>query len=179
MFEKIKVKISARAVHLYVFLILVFLAAANICIAGENQVSRVVDGDTIIVKKGATKLTIRLVGIDAPEVSHAKNQPGQPFSQQSTKHLAGLVLNKTVDIKSHAPDRYGRTLGEVFLDGNNINLEMVKSGLAEVYRGTPAKGQDMEPYWKAEEEVRKSGKGMWVLGDKYVSPREWRKTHGN
>jgi endonuclease YncB( thermonuclease family) len=37
----------------------------------------------------------------------------------------------------------------------------------------------MEPYWKAEEEARKSGKGMWVLGDKYVSPREWRKAHGN
>jgi endonuclease YncB( thermonuclease family) len=126
-----------------------------------------------------TKLTIRLVGIDAPEVSHKKYDPGQPFGQQSTKHLAGLVLNKPVDIKSHGPDRYGRTLGEVFLDGNNINLEMVKSGLAEVYRGTPAKGQNMETCWKAEEEARKAGKGMWVLGDKYVSPREWRKTHGN
>ena len=56
---------------------------------------------------------------------------------------------------------------------------MVKSGLAEVYRGTPAKGQNMEPYWKIEEEARRAGKGMWVLGDKYVSPREWRKMHGN
>jgi endonuclease YncB( thermonuclease family) len=162
-----------------VFLLWSLLSSTGICIAGEYQVSRVVDGDTIIVKKGDTKLTIRLVGIDAPEVSHAKNQPGQPFSQQSTKHLAGLVLNKTVDIKSHGPDRYGRTLGEVFLDGNNINLEMVKSGLAEVYRGTPAKGQNMELYWKAEEDARKTEKGMWVVGDKYVSPREYRKTHGN
>jgi micrococcal nuclease len=154
------------------FLLLVTVAS---CLAQDYQVSRVVDGDTIIVNKGTTKLTIRLVSIDAPEVSHAKHEPGQPFSQQSTKHLAGLVLNKTVDIKSHGPDRYGRTLGEVFLNGNNINLEMVKSGLAEVYRGTPAKGQNMEPYWKAEEEARKLGKGMWVLGAKYVSPREWRR----
>lgn len=137
------------------------------------------NGDTIIVNKGNTKLTIRLVCIDAPEVSHAKNKPGQAFSQKSTKHLAGLMLNKILDVKSYRPDRYGRALGEVFLDGNNINLEMVKAGLAEVYRGTPAKGQDMEPYWKAEEEARRAGKGMWVPGDKYVSPREWRKTHGN
>jgi micrococcal nuclease len=173
------VSLSIRAVFLRVFLLWSLLSSTGICIAGEYQVSRVVDGDTIVVNKGTTKLTIRLVGIDAPEVSHAKNQPGQPFSQQSTKHLAALVLHKTVDIKSHGPDRYGRTLGEVFLDGNNINLEMVKSGLAEVYRGTPAKGQNMEPYWKAEEEARRAGKGMWVLGDKYVSPREWRKTHGN
>ena len=54
----------------------------------------------------------------------------------------------------------------------------MKSGLAEVYRGTPAKGQNMAPYWKAEEEARRARKGMWVLGNKYVSPREWRKTHG-
>jgi micrococcal nuclease len=174
------VKRSVPSAFLWVFLVwLLLLASTGICIAGEYQVSRVVDGDTIIVNKGTIKLTIRLVGIDAPEVSHAKNEPGQPFSQQSTKHLAGLVLNKTVDVKSHGPDRYGRTLGEVFLEGNNINLEMVKAGLAEVYRGTPAKGQNMEPYWKAEEEARKAGRGMWVLVDKYVSPREWRKTHGN
>jgi len=174
------VRLSIRSVSLWVFLVwLLSLLSTGICIAGEYQVSRVVDGDTIIVKKGDTKLTIRLVGIDAPEISHKKYEPGQPFSQQSTKHLAGLVLNKVVDIKSHGPDRYGRTLGEVFLDGNNINLEMVKVGLAEVYRGTPAKGQNMEPYWKAEEEARRAGKGMWVLGDKYISPREWRRMQSN
>ena len=162
---------------LWLFLLWSLLTSTGICIAGEYQVSRVVDGDTIIVNKGTTKLTIRLGGIDAPEVSHAKNETGQPFSQQSTKHLAGLLLNKPVDIKSHGPDRYGRALAEVFQDGKNINLEMVKSGLAEVYRGTPAKGQNMEQCWKAEEEAKRAGKGMWVLEDKYVSPREWRKSH--
>jgi micrococcal nuclease len=122
MLDKIKVKMFTRAVHILVFLIVTLLASTGICIAGEYQVSRVVDGDTIIVKKGDTKLTIRLVGIDAPEVSHKKNEPGQPFSQPSTKHLAGLVLNKVVDIKSYGPDRYGRALGEVYLDGHNSTL---------------------------------------------------------
>jgi len=42
------------------------------------------------------------------------------------------VLNKIVDITSYGNDRYGSTLGEVFQDDNNINLEMVKAGLAEV-----------------------------------------------
>ncbi len=60
---------------------------------------RVVDGDTIKIKGASGEMTVRLVGIDAPEVSHKKREPGQPFSQQATKHLAGLVLNKTVDIK--------------------------------------------------------------------------------
>ena len=75
-------------------------------------------------------------------------------------------------------DRHGRALSEVFVNGNNVNLEMVKAGLAEVYRGTPAKGQDVGPYTKAEEEARRAQKGMWALGDKYVSPREWRRMQG-
>jgi endonuclease YncB( thermonuclease family) len=69
-------------------------------------------------------------------------------------------------------------LGEVFVDGNNVNLEMVRAGLAEVYRGTPAQGQDLGQYWKAEEEARKAGKGIWSQAN-YMSPREWRKTHQN
>jgi endonuclease YncB( thermonuclease family) len=37
----------------------------------------------------------------------------------------------------------------------------------------------MEPYRQTEEEARKAGRGMWGLGDKYVSPREYRRTMGN
>ena len=62
-------------------------------LGGEYKVSRVVDGDTIKVRSVSGETTIRLVGIDAPEVSHKKREPGQPFSQQATKYLAGLVLN--------------------------------------------------------------------------------------
>jgi endonuclease YncB( thermonuclease family) len=47
-------------------------------------------------------------------------------------------------------------------------------GLAETYRGTPAMGQDMTPYWEAEKEARDAGRGMWALKGKYMSPREWR-----
>ena len=41
-----------------------------------------------------------------------------------------------------------------------MNLEMVKAGLAEVYRGKTAGGLDLEPYWKAEAEAKKAGIGM-------------------
>ena len=68
-------------------------------------------------------------------------------------------------------DRYGRTLGVVYVDGMNVNLEMVKAGLAEVYRGKPASGFDNGPYQDAEDAARRAGMGMWSLGDKYVSPK--------
>jgi endonuclease YncB( thermonuclease family) len=153
------------------------LAVSGSSLAGQFKVTRVTDGDTVKVAGNDEKMIIRLVGIDAPETSKKKNQPGQPFSRKSTKYLANLVLNKSVEVKSYGTDRYGRTLGVVFVGGKNVNLEMVKSGLAEVYRGKPAGGLDLEPYWKAEAEAKKAGIGMWSAGDKYISPKEWRRTH--
>jgi micrococcal nuclease len=159
------------------FLIIVILIHPAIVHSGQFNCIRVTDGDTITVVTDGQKLTIRLVGIDAPEKSHGKHQPGQPFSQTSKKRLASLVLNKYVDIVPYGKDRYGRTLGVVYVDGKNVNLEMVKAGLAEVYRGKPASGFDNDPYQKAEDEARQAGAGMWSFGDRYISPKEWRKTH--
>jgi endonuclease YncB( thermonuclease family) len=120
---------------------LLLLIIAQPVSGSQYKVTRVHDGDTITVRAGSSELTLRLVGIDAPETSKKKREPGQPSSQQATKHLAGLVLNKVVEIKEYGHDRYGRTLAVVFLEGKNINLEMVKAGLAEVYRGGHATTQ--------------------------------------
>jgi len=168
-----------KLLNRYLGLVLFLLISPVISFAGQLKCTRVTDGDTITVIGNGKKETIRLVGIDAPETSKKKNEPGQPFSQKSTKHLAGFVLDKSVDVKSYGTDRYGRTLGVVFADGQNVNLEMIKAGLAEVYRGRPAKGLDLDPYWKAEAEAKTAGAGMWSLGDKYLSPREWRRMQQN
>jgi micrococcal nuclease len=63
----------------------------------------------------------------------------------------------------------------MFVGDKNMNLEMVKAGLAEVYRGRPAGGLDLGPYWDAEAEAKKASTGMWALRDKYISPKEWRR----
>jgi endonuclease YncB( thermonuclease family) len=168
--------IATRALKTFILIVAIFIFPV-IVHSGQFNCIRVTDGDTITVVTGGQKVTIRLVGIDAPEKSRKKHEPGQPFSQASTKHLASLVLNKYVDIVPYGKDRYGRTLGVVYVDGKNVNLEMVKAGLAEVYRGKPASGFDNDPYQKAEDEARQAGAGMWSLGDRYISPKEWRKTH--
>jgi len=62
--------------------------------------------------------------------------------------------------------------------GRNVNLEMVTAGLSEVYRGRAApRGFDLLPYWQAEKEAKDDLRGMWSLGDEYVSPKTWRKMH--
>jgi micrococcal nuclease len=166
-----------RVLKITSLVILCFLLSATLAITGQFKVTRVTDGDTVKVEGREGTMTIRLVGIDAPETSRKKREPGQPFSQQAKKYLASLVLNKNVDILNHGQDRYGRVLGVISLDGKNINLEMVKVGLAEVYRGKPAKGLDLGPYRQAERQARQTRLGMWSLGNKYVSPRDWRKSH--
>jgi micrococcal nuclease len=106
-----------------------------------------------------------------------KGERGQPYSQQAKKYLAGLILNKTVDIQGYGLDRYNRILGVIYLYGGNINLDMVRVGLAEVYRGKPSHGFDPTPYMQvqAEIEAQNARRGMWSLGDKYITPKEWRR----
>lgn len=142
--------------------------------AGGYTCNRVLDGDTIHLIGSNAEITLRLIGIDAPETSKSKHAPGQPFSQIAARHLAGLVLNKPVEFKSYGADRYGRTLAVVFVDGRDVNLDLLRAGLAEVYRGTSAAGPQMAIYREAEKEARSAGRGMWVLGESYVSPKEWR-----
>ena len=74
-------------------LILLLLLLPTLSLAGEFKVTRVYDGDTIKAEGYDIEIKVRLVGIDAPEASRKKREPGQPYSQQSKKYLAGLVLN--------------------------------------------------------------------------------------
>jgi len=160
-----------------VIILLFLLLFPGELLAGQFKVTRVYDGDTVKAEGCGIEIMVRLVGIDAPETSRKKHEPGQPFSQQATKHLAGLVLNRVVEVKGYGMDRYNRILGVIFLDGINVNLEMVKVGLAEVYDGRPPRGFDTGPYLDAEKEARDAKRGTWVQGDKYVSPKEWRKSN--
>ena len=160
-----------------ILMIILVIISPVISSAGQFKVTRVYDGDKVEAEGHNITIKVRLVGIDAPETSKKKDELGQPYSRQATKYLAGLVLNKTVDIKDYGSDRYNRILGVLYVDGNDINLEMVKAGLAEVYRGLAPHRFNLAPYWQAAKEARDAGKGMWVQGDKYVSPKTWVRTH--
>jgi len=152
---------------------LLFLPALSL--AGQFKVTRVYDGDTVKAQGHDITIKVRLAGIDAPETSKQKGSPGQPFSQKAKNHLTSLILNKNVDIKGYDLGPYNRVLGVIYLDDKDINLEMIKAGLAEVYRGKSPKGFDLRPYLQAEANARKHGIGIWSLGEEYISPKDWRK----
>ena len=142
------------------------------------KVIKVYDGDTFVAEGHSIKIMARLVGIDAPETANKRKQkPEQPYSQSAEKYLAKMVLNKMVWIKSYGMEHYNRLLTEVFTDNKNVNLELVKAGFAEVYNGKIPKGFDVAPYREAEAKAKKSRKGIWSLGNNYVSPAKWRKMY--
>jgi micrococcal nuclease len=93
-----------------------------------GRVVGVADGDTItVLSSGNQQTKIRLDSIDAPEKK-------QPFGTVAKQALSDMVFNEQVTIEASTKDRYGRTIGEVWRDSELVNLTMVKSGMAWVYR---------------------------------------------
>lgn len=140
------------------------------------KVLKVYDGDSMKVKGSNLTFMVRLAGIDAPETGY-KKLPGQPFSQEAKKMLKSLVSGKRITVKSYGTGIYNRQLAEVFADGINVNLAMLKAGMAERYRGQPVKGLDLDQYKDAEALAKRTYRGIWNLGGSYQSPKSWRKQH--
>ena len=153
------------------------LAFCGSAVAGKFRVTKVYDGDTIMAEGHDIVIYVLLAGIDAPEISSPGQEPGQPYAQAAKQYLERLILNKAVEIKGYgiAPYPYNHLIGEVYVGTENINISLVKKALAEVSVGEPPTGLDIAPYLEAEKEAKQSGRGMWALGDGYVSPSEWRK----
>ena len=134
-------------------------------VAGNSgRVVGVHDGDTLtVLTAGNVQLKIRLVEIDAPEIK-------QPFGQQSKQALSALVFGKDVEIRATGKDRYGRTLARVFVDGADVNLAMVKAGMAWRFDKYSKDGA----FQTAQEEAQKVRRGLWA-DVAPVAPWEWRK----
>lgn len=160
--------------NFYILLLMFLPAALN---AGQYKVIQVHDGDTLTAIADDKETKVRLVGIDAPELSLIKHVPGQPFSMKAKEYLASLILNKSVAIKFYNNNLGGTLLGEVFVDEVNINLEMLRAGLAEVYKGKPANGLDIANYRDAENNAKQNEMGIWELRDQYFSPWDWREIY--
>ncbi|MEO7853734.1 MAG: thermonuclease family protein, partial [Rubrivivax sp.] len=142
------------------------LAAAPIEVAG--QVSRVTDGDSLLVAlaPGGEALQVRLLGIDAPEICQAGGE-------QARQELAERVQGRQVTLRTQGQDTYGRTLATVFVDGQNINKTMVQEGQAWSTRYKYDRG----PFVADERMAKALLRGLHVDG-KAVMPKEFRRNHG-
>ena len=140
------------------FTITLFLVTnAFACKSNEHFVTRVIDGDTIVVKNLGT---IRILAIDTPDINSrmAKKQSirmGLPIkrikllskiaSHRATKLLLHECITLTEDYKDTG--RYGRYLRYVTIKGKDYQKIMLKEGLANVYCGDK-KARKFEEYLK-------------------------------
>tara|TARA_Y100000361_G_scaffold55959_1_gene48813 strand:- start:127 stop:474 length:348 start_codon:yes stop_codon:yes gene_type:complete len=93
----------------------------------STTVYRVIDGDTFVTNKGDK---VRMIGIDAPELPSLDGI-------KSKMYLYNLIKGKTITLQKdnnlHDKDKYGRLLRYVYLNGQDVNLLMLKQGYAKQY----------------------------------------------
>lgn len=125
---------------------------------------KIADGDTFTLLDSNNKQTkIRLHGIDCPE-------RGQDFGTVAAKFLGDRLKGQTVKVKVMSTDRYGRAVGVVYVNGEDINLMMLKAGLAWHYK---VYDKSIE-YAQAEKEAKSKKLGLWKQSNA-IAPWEWRK----
>jgi endonuclease YncB( thermonuclease family)/methylphosphotriester-DNA--protein-cysteine methyltransferase len=141
----------------------------NVQLVIEGKVINVHDGDTItVLDQNNKKFHIRLQGIDAPELK-------QEFGSVSQQNLSRMVLGKQVTIVWTKVDKYRRTVGTIRLDGQDINIEQVKAGMAWHFKKyeDEQEPQDRVTYAAAEQQARAANLGLWKYPNPMV-PGEWR-----
>lgn len=157
----------AQVFALIFFCLLALTGAAGAAPAAEQQsstgkVAKCFDGDTI---KLADKRTVRLAGIDAPEMDHG-NRKAQYYAREAMDQLAHLAMGKEVRLVSVDPkgkDHYGRIVADVILpDGHSLSDTMVRNGAAFVYPHNEMNPQFQERLRKLQHEAIAARRGMWA-----------------
>ena len=142
-------------------------------LAGPVSAATVVsvgDGDTLRVMEGAQRVTVRLACIDAPETAQ------RPYGMAARQKLQQLApVGSSVSLRVQTRDRYGRTVAELFRGGQSINLEMVRSGQAFVYRQY-LRQCDGAAYLGAEAAAQQQRLGVWNVPGGIQRPWDFR--HG-
>lgn len=98
--------------------------------ARRFAVQRVVDGDTFRIRYDGDETSIRLAGIDAPELRKLGGL-------EARAGLVELVGGKTIRIEftgDRKRDSFGRLLCRVWVGDLDVGAELIRRGLAVEYR---------------------------------------------
>jgi micrococcal nuclease len=143
----------------------IILALVSFADAGSTaKVKKVFDGDTILLENG---VSIRYIGVDAPETHHPRKPPGR-LGPEATEFNRQLVAGREVRLEYGArqKDKYGRTLAYVYSGDTFVNEAILRAGLAIAYGHDP-ENKYSDLFLEAEKEARDAGKGIWGLPLKY------------
>lgn len=156
--------------HLGVLLFSWFIVD-SVAFAWSGRVVAVPDGDSLKVERQGKLYKVRLYGIDSPEYQQADWRAARDF-------LRERVSGRTVELTVMDRDPYGRVVALVEREGQLLNRELVRHGLAWIYpRYCKEKKlcQELEALHVAAREQRL---GLW-RADRPVPPWKWKRlNHG-
>lgn len=154
--------------NIYILLVAVFFTClqADTIFAWEGIVVKIIDGDSLKVKRNGKIHDIRLYGIDTPEYRQAYSNKAKQFTRR-------LAYNQVVSVVEKDIDRYGRIVALVMSKGVLVNRELVREGLAWYYpkycRSQPLCGE----LQVLERKAREARRGLW-RDENPVSPWDWK-----
>jgi micrococcal nuclease len=125
-------------------------------------VLRVVDGDTLHVRRDGHDVTIRLIGVDAPEIDQYGGR-AECFGARAARFATGILEDRHVrlELDQERLDQYDRTLAYVYLeDGEMLNVVLVRRGFARVTIYPPNDLYE-ERLRAAQRAARERGAGLW------------------
>ncbi|WP_233261830.1 thermonuclease family protein [Vitiosangium sp. GDMCC 1.1324] len=141
-------------------LVLICLCACgseSACGPGAGVVSRVVDGDTLVLQSGER---VRYLLVDTPETTNGKHEC---FGSEARDFNRSLVEGRNVRLEygEACTDRYGRLLAYVSVDGREVNSLLAEGGYACVLYVSPAGRSRRAEFEALESSARQAGRGMW------------------
>jgi endonuclease YncB( thermonuclease family) len=137
-----------------VYLLLACCLPFSSVFAWEGYVVKVLDGDSLRIKKDNRIIEVRLYGIDAPEW-------GQDFGNKAKKSLKKKVYHRYVTVSPKDIDRYGRTVALVSDSQNLVNRELVREGLAWMYPKYCREQPLCSELKRLQKKARKRRAGLW------------------
>lgn len=173
----------------YLFKALLAISLSSQAVMAETIsgiVEGVTDGDTIYIRDDDSKKhTIRLFAIDAPETSCHLPRPtykdvacvenAQNAGKESKDNLVSMIFGKYVYVFLNDTDKYGRQVGTVYLNKQDINLQQVKEGYAWVFTryASSMNPSLLKKYQDAEAYARERKLGLWQYNNP-LPPWEYR-----
>jgi len=154
-------------------LAVLLLLLPAISIAGQYKVIRVVDGDTIVVDYGGKYEKVRFLCVNTPESVHRDKKQNIPMGKAASKYTKHRLNGKYINLEFEGKRRgyYGRLLAYVFVDGENLNVELVKQGLSPYYTKYGLSQKYDQEFRQVERYARQHKLNIWgdpELTEKYL-----------
>jgi endonuclease YncB( thermonuclease family) len=137
------------------------LANARSCTVVRGSVH---DGDTIRVNCDGQQQRIRFACIDAPEIKQENGIASRDHLRSLLNRANNQVSINAVDTGSGAlakPDRFGRTVAEVYANGQLVQLQQVKDGMVWAYDQFKGNCPSWNEIERAFKETRSNRKGIF------------------